>query len=297
MHMRLSSPERAIAPASSRSGAPAPRWPWLAGSLALHLLVVGLVIGFADRSRLAEPAAAPALEVEIVGSVQSAAAMAPSASLPDAPPAPAAAVPEPPPVPTPAVETVVANPVALPPAEPPPPPAAPPAAVEPLPPQVEAAVPPPPAAEPPPTPAVPPRTVTPARPRLAQVRPVPQRQERGATPAASVAAAPAQAAPGPDGVTPVAAVGARADWDRLVSAWIAAHQSYPEPARRRGDTGEVTLRFAVAADGRVTEVTVVDATGGRELADAAVAILTGATVPAPPAPAVRTVRIRYRLEN
>ena len=59
----------------------------------------------------------------------------------------------------------------------------------------------------------------------------------------------------------------------------------------------MTLRFDVAADGRVTEVTVVDATGDRALTDAAVAILTGATVPAPLAPTVRTVRIRYRLEN
>jgi len=249
MHRPLSSPNRATA-------APSLRWPWLAASLALHLLLAGFVLGLADRSRPAEPATVPALEVDLTAAPPQADA---AAALPTAPVPDADAPPDP-----------------IPQVEPPP-----------------AAEPPPVAAEP--APVVPPRPVATARPPPAPARPVP-RQPR-ANPSNSAVAAPPQAPPAAEAARPAAASAPPADWDQLISAWIAAHRSYPELARRRGDTGAVTLRISVAADGRVTEVTVVDATGARELTDAAVALLSGATVPAPQVPAVRTVRIRYRLEN
>ena len=38
---------------------------------------------------------------------------------------------------------------------------------------------------------------------------------------------------------PVAPGAPQPSWDHLLSAWLAAHRSYPEQARRDGDTGEV----------------------------------------------------------
>jgi len=124
-----------------------------------------------------------------------------------------------------------------------------------------------------------------------------QRQQHRAnttSPEPSVAALAPVAA---DTAKPAAASAPQADWDQLVSAWLAAHRTYPEAARRRGDTGAVTLRISVAADGHVTEVAVVDATGARELTEAAITLLSGANLPPPQVPEVRTVRIHYRLED
>ena len=85
-------------------------------------------------------------------------------------------------------------------------------------------------------------------------------------------------------------------WDGLIAAWLAAHKSYPEAARSRGEEGEVTVRFTVAPDGRVLDVEVVRGSGSAVLDDVARALLAGARVPPPQAPVTRTVRLRYRLE-
>lgn len=298
MHASLSSPRCAIAAASSKPGAPTMRWPWLAGSFALHLLVAALVIGLAGRARLEEPAPAPTLQVDLVDAppAAEAATAPPSAPLPDAVPLPVAAAPPQPPVPAPMADAPA-------PANPPePPPAV--AAAAPPPPDVLAVEPPPPPAEAPPPPvapplaiATPPPPVATPKPRPATPRAVPQRQERRAAPSAQAVAAPVQPASAPAAAQAAESAAPQADWDQLVSAWLAAHRSYPEEARRRGDTGAVTLRISVAADGRVTEVTVVAATGARDLTDAAVALLSEATLPPPQVAVVRTVRIRYRLED
>jgi periplasmic protein TonB len=86
-------------------------------------------------------------------------------------------------------------------------------------------------------------------------------------------------------------------WNELLSAWLAAHKRYPEIARRRGQEGTVTLRFTVAADGNVLDVSVVTGSGSPLLDNAAQELLLGATLPAPRTELTRTVRLRYRLED
>jgi protein TonB len=83
----------------------------------------------------------------------------------------------------------------------------------------------------------------------------------------------------------------------LLAAWLAAHRRYPEEARRRSQQGDVTVRFTVAADGRVSDVSVTNGSGVGALDAAALAMLQGATVPAPGIEATRTVRIRFRLSD
>lgn len=79
-----------------------------------------------------------------------------------------------------------------------------------------------------------------------------------------------------------------------MDAWLAARRAYPPGARARGIEGVVTLRYRLAADGRVLEAAAEGA--DPELNAAAEAMLRGARPPAPGAPVSRTERIRYRLE-
>jgi len=107
---------------------------------------------------------------------------------------------------------------------------------------------------------------------------------------ASTASPGASARPG---AAPAVAPG----WNALLAAWLAANRRYPEEARRRGVEGEVTVRFSVAADGRVTDVAIAAASGSSALDGAAAAMLRGARLPPPGTDVTRTVRIRYRLAD
>lgn len=107
----------------------------------------------------------------------------------------------------------------------------------------------------------------------------------------------ASAAPSAASARPGAAPAVAPGWNALLAAWLAANRRYPEEARRRGVEGEVTVRFAVAADGRVTDVAIVAASGSSALDGAAVAMLRGARLPPPGSDVTRTVRIRYRLAD
>ncbi|MGD9884668.1 MAG: TonB family protein, partial [Reyranella sp.] len=107
---------------------------------------------------------------------------------------------------------------------------------------------------------------------------------------ASTASPGASARPG---AAPAVAPG----WNALLAAWLAANRRYPEEARRRGVEGEVTVRFSVAADGRVTDVAIAAASGSSALDGAAAAMLRGARLPPPGTDVTRTVRIRYRLSD
>jgi protein TonB len=98
-------------------------------------------------------------------------------------------------------------------------------------------------------------------------------------------------------VEPALPAAPQAGWEWLLSSWLVAHRTYPEFARRRGDTGDVTLRLAIAADARVTEVTIVASTTSREVSDAAMTIFRGAVLPPPQLSVVRNIRLRYRLED
>ncbi len=87
-----------------------------------------------------------------------------------------------------------------------------------------------------------------------------------------------------------------------MAAWLASHNVYPEEARRRGEQGNVTVRFTVEPSGQVTNVTVVRGSGSPRLDAAAEAMLRNAKLP-PFDPAMRqapitaTVPIHYALEE
>ena len=92
------------------------------------------------------------------------------------------------------------------------------------------------------------------------------------------------------------------DWQRSVFGWLAAHKTYPEVARRRGEEGRVGLRFTVDRSGRVLDVMVVSSSASPRLDNAALAMLRNASLPPFPAtmPQERvtaTVQIRYRLTD
>jgi len=101
---------------------------------------------------------------------------------------------------------------------------------------------------------------------------------------------------------PAAAQVISPSWQRALADWLAEHKAYPDAARRRGEQGDVTLRFSVERSGQVTDVTVVKSSGSPRLDAAATAMLRGASVPpfdtAMTEPRITaTVPIRYRLEQ
>jgi len=223
----------------------------------------------------------------------------------------------PPPVPTPSAVTPGVPP------EPPAPPEAPVlAAVTPSPPEPPSPTeaPPPPAVPPPPPAAnalAPPVPVPPHLARQPPPRPLPAKPLRTATaaPSRTAPAAPtgaaAQEAPsaepskaGEDTAPPRAAQPApiTADWQRALGSWLAAHKTYPDEARRRGEEGRVVLHFTVDRSGKVLGVALASGSGWPRLDDAAQAMLRGASLPAFPTEMGQervtvTVQIRYRLTD
>ena len=286
----------------------------LAGSVAGHLLLAGLVIGSAallrptlpDPSVIIDLAREPA-ETASDTSEASQAAGAPedaasdlAAVLPEAEPPPpvpemapaepittAAAEPVAEPVPEP-VADVAPDPDPLPvPDEPPPDP-------EPATPQAEAVslpLPPPPPPQPPPPRPAPARPVRPAT-AAAPARPGPA-EAIGSSGAASDTQAPAP---------PRAAPRISPSWNAAVVAWLHRNKSYPHAARLRGEEGAAHVRFTVARDGRVLGVEVTRPTGSATLDDALRRLLTGATVPPfpedmPHAEVTVQVQIQYSLRQ
>lgn len=89
-------------------------------------------------------------------------------------------------------------------------------------------------------------------------------------------------------------------WVTAVSAWLAAHRTYPAQARERGQEGNVSVRFTVDRSGRVVEAAIVTASGVSVLDEAAMDMLRHATFPAFPAGMTQaqvtiTTSIRYSL--
>jgi protein TonB len=204
------------------------------------------------------------------------------AATPSEPPQAEAAVPQPPqpeqPEPPPPEQTAAAPPdpvepqPAIPPPEPTPEPA-----------PILQAEPPPPLPRPKPAPK---RVATVARPEPRKAGPA------ASPPAQSVASAREQAPPTTQSNSPVAA-----GWNTLFSAWLAARKTYPEAARRRGEQGNVTLRFKIAGDGTVLDVALVTGSGSPILDAAAQVLFRDARVPPPQVEIDRTVRLRYRLDD
>jgi protein TonB len=89
-------------------------------------------------------------------------------------------------------------------------------------------------------------------------------------------------------------------WVASVSAWLAAHRTYPAQARERGEEGNVSVRFTIDRSGRVMEAAILKASGASLLDDAALNMLRRATFPAfpanmPQAQVTITTSIRYSL--
>jgi protein TonB len=89
-------------------------------------------------------------------------------------------------------------------------------------------------------------------------------------------------------------------WVTAVSAWLAAHRTYPAQARERGEEGNVSVRFTVDRSGRVVEAAIVKASGSILLDEAALEMLRQAILPAfpagmPQAQVTITTSIRYSL--
>jgi periplasmic protein TonB len=104
----------------------------------------------------------------------------------------------------------------------------------------------------------------------------------------------ASAAPAP----PVASA-ADPRWLAAVSGLL-SRRTYPEEARRRGEEGNVSVRFTVDRSGRVVEAAIVTASGSALLNEAALSLLRRAVFPAFPASMPQTQvtltqTIRYSL--
>jgi protein TonB len=90
-------------------------------------------------------------------------------------------------------------------------------------------------------------------------------------------------------------------WVTAVSAWLAAHRTYPALARDRNEQGTVAVRFTVARSGRVVEAAIVRASGSSLLDEAALGLLRQAAFPPFPANMTQaqvtiTTSIRYSLQ-
>ncbi|MER9723620.1 MULTISPECIES: TonB family protein [unclassified Mesorhizobium] len=71
-------------------------------------------------------------------------------------------------------------------------------------------------------------------------------------------------------------------WNSQLIGWINRHKRYPSAARSRRAVGTANVTFVVSASGKVTSVRLTRSSGDADLDRAALAILQGATVPAPP---------------
>ncbi len=72
-------------------------------------------------------------------------------------------------------------------------------------------------------------------------------------------------------------------WQASVAAWLAAHKTYPDDARRRGEEGRVAIRFTVDHAGHVLDATLASSSGSDRLDAATLALLRGARLPGLPA--------------
>jgi protein TonB len=130
----------------------------------------------------------------------------------------------------------------------------------------------------------------------AAAQPVPSNVSREEA-RAQMASSSAPIAPATTAPAPIAA-----DWQHELGGWLAAHKTYPDEARRRGEQGGVVLRFTVDRSGKVLDVKLVSSSFSPRLDDAAQAILRNASLPPFPAtmPQERitvTMQIKYRLTD
>jgi protein TonB len=113
-------------------------------------------------------------------------------------------------------------------------------------------------------------------------------------PSSQAAAPTAPTAPAPQAVI-------APSWQSVLGAWLEAHKTYPDEARRRDEQGRAVVRFTVDHTGQVLDVQLVSGTGSTILDGAVKRMLTGAKVPPfPPGmdadQVTVTVQLRYKLE-
>ncbi|PBB23711.1 MULTISPECIES: energy transducer TonB [unclassified Mesorhizobium] len=117
-------------------------------------------------------------------------------------------------------------------------------------------------------------------------KPKPRPRKEKAEPARTVATASAQTRPAAGAAAPKSAAGVSgmdpAKWESRLASWINRHKRYPSAAKSKGAQGNVNVAFAVDASGRVVSARVARSSGDPDLDRAALAVLQGATVPAPP---------------
>lgn len=157
--------------------------------------------------------------------------------------------------------------------------------------------------------SVPPVVTTPkapARPRPAPFRhsvpsPVPLQSQNPVGTGSQGSARPSSAPSSAEPAAPASAA-ISPSWRSGLAAWLQQHKTYPERARARGQEGTVVVRFSLARDGRVNDVSVLHGSGSELLDNAAATLLRDAHVPPFPAEmpqqqATITLGIRYELER
>lgn len=120
-------------------------------------------------------------------------------------------------------------------------------------------------------------------------KPRPRPRKEKAAPPETAAVASADARPEAKTAAPASAEAASrsgmnpARWNSSLAAWIRRHTRYPSAARARRVEGDVRVTFTIDSSGRVLSARMVGSSGDPDLDRAALAVLQGATVPAPPA--------------
>lgn len=116
-------------------------------------------------------------------------------------------------------------------------------------------------------------------------RPRPKKEKAAPPKAATVASAdakPAARTAAPKSAESTSRSGDSSKWDSRLGAWIKRHTRYPGSAKARGVEGKPYVAFTVDSSGRVLSARLSRSSGDADLDRAALAVLQGATVPAPP---------------
>jgi periplasmic protein TonB len=263
-------------------------WPALL-SLALHLTLF-LSLPIIPPMQPSTSASEPLTVDFIMGKGPAEATSEPpaptAAPMVPAPPVPQAEIP--PPTPAPAPDVPPPPPVQQ--AEIPPPTPAP-APDVPLPPPVQQAE------IPPPTPVPAPMPVPPPPPQSALVHPPRAPPQRAAARAkVNPAGAPGHA---PAGQNATSGATNGAAWMGKLKQWWDQHSFYPKEASQTNEGGNVKVHIAIASDGQVTSIEVVQSSGLSVLDAAAVAVFRNAHLPPFPwgtsaQPADVVVTLHYR---
>ncbi|MER8376361.1 energy transducer TonB [Mesorhizobium sp. M1406] len=118
-------------------------------------------------------------------------------------------------------------------------------------------------------------------------RPKPRPKKEKAAPPRTATVASADAKPAARTAAPKSAQstsrsGDSSKWDSRLGAWIKRHTRYPRSAKARRVEGKPYVAFTVDSSGRVLSARLSRSSGDADLDRAALAVLQGATVPAPP---------------